>query len=240
MDNKTTLHVFKGKWIHDHPFDYGKDDKLYYKKNPDPIFKKKFNISKKSSIKLSIACLGFYLIKINNQRLNNYELNNDWTDYSKKIYYDTYEIQNLLKIGENEIEVELGNGMYNPSPLRLFGKYNLREKLNSIGDPKFVLDIYYSNDKNNLILKTDSTWITKQGALVTNNLYLGEFLDLSSKRDGWHLVESDTLSQKDKNNFQQSFIPKIKKFKTLSPKRIFHYKNGIIFDFGEVISGFLK
>ena len=38
--------------------------------------------------------------------------------FKKCVYYDVYDVSQFLKIGTNILEVELGNGMYNPAPLK--------------------------------------------------------------------------------------------------------------------------
>jgi alpha-L-rhamnosidase len=50
-----------------------------------------------------------------------------WTDYTKKIYYSEYDVTSLIKNGENCLGVSLGNGFYNPLPLKMWGRINLRK-----------------------------------------------------------------------------------------------------------------
>ena len=51
-----------------------------------------------------------------------------------------YNITDLLYQNNNCIGVILGNGFYNPLPLRMWGNRNLRESLN-VGNPKFICKI---------------------------------------------------------------------------------------------------
>ncbi|TGD24630.1 alpha-L-rhamnosidase [Companilactobacillus suantsaicola] len=227
---------FNGTWIQAPKNDYGLSDKNYYFQNPNPIFRQIFEITNVKKSLLKIASLGYYIVHINGLRVGNFELNSDWSDYSKRIYFDEYDITQLLKKGTNIIEVELGNGMYNPAPLRLFGKYNLRERLPRIGEPKFVLDVL-AEDK--VILRTDQNWSVYSGRLKTNNLYLGEHVDFSKSLSNAKKVISLPLDNVDQENMKRSFIPKIKKLKNVEPVNILTVKNDILIDFGETISGFL-
>jgi len=229
---------FKGYWIQNQTMDYGVDDSQYYKKNPNPIFKRKFQIENIQHSSLKIACLGYYIIHINGHRIGNYELNSDLTDYSKRIYYDIYQIDKYLIKGVNTIEVELGNGLYNPSPLKLFGKYNLRERLSEVGEPRFILNIA-NNGKD--ILVTDEKWNVGQGNITMNNLYLGEYVDYHSKNRLFKPAKVVAVSTNENKSFRRSYIPKITKQKIVAPVKISSIGNdNILIDFGETISGFFK
>jgi hypothetical protein len=47
------------------------------------------------------------------------------------VLYDTYDVTQTVKPGVNALAVELGNGWYNPLPLRMWGRFNLREGVDS-------------------------------------------------------------------------------------------------------------
>lgn len=226
--------VFHGQWIQGINHDYGNEDELYYHNQPNTILYKSFDLDHigKENI-FRIAVLGYYILYINGKRVSKAELNNDWTDYSKCVYFDEYDITHYLCIGNNEIEIELGNGMYNPSPLRLFGKYNLRQRLNEIGEPKAICELLV-DEKNCLV--SDSSWLYKEGCYSFNNLYLGETVDFTKKTDQLFPV---VVSDKE-YHFEKSFIPKVKKFQRVRPVEVKRYKEGLLFDFGTMISGFIS
>lgn len=235
MTNKEEFPNFTGDWIYASRPDYGINDVKYYTSNPNPIFKKEFVSNNNENIYLKIACLGYYIIHINDQRVGNFELNNDWTDFSKRIYFDIYDISKYLQKGSNKIEIELGNGMFNPSPLRLFGKYNLRDELPRIGDPTFVLNLIQNGQ---VLLSTNKKWHCQSGKIKMNNLYLGEHVDYTNINDNETLVEEKPINKQDQNHMVRSFIPKITRHQTVNPKSIINTTDGFIIDFGETISGF--
>ncbi|WP_334340157.1 family 78 glycoside hydrolase catalytic domain [Companilactobacillus sp. HBUAS56275] len=228
---------FVGNWIQAPQMDYGPDDRNYYLQNPNPIFTQTFEITDLNNIKLKIAALGYYIVRINDNRVGNFELNNDWTDFSKRIYYDEYDVTDLIKKGKNEIEVELGNGMYNPVPLRLFGKYNLRQRLARIGEPKFILNLFNNED---LIQLSNKEWLVHQGNITMNNLYLGEHVDFTqSKAKDVSAIEIP-VDKQDQKNMSASFIPKIKRTGIVTPSHVSQVENDVLIDFGETISGFIS
>lgn len=226
--------LFSGQWIQGENYDYGNEDELYYHNHPNTILYKSFNLEHvdKENI-FRIAVLGYYVLSVNGKRVSIAELNNDWTDFTKCVYFDEYDITNYLNIGMNEIEIELGNGMYNPSPLRLFGKYNLRQRLAEIGEPKAICELIV-NQKT--YLSSDSSWLYKPGYYLFNNLYLGEKIDYTMQSTQLFPV----IISNQEYYFEKSFIPKIKKFQVVEPFETKEYHDGLLVDFGKMISGFIS
>jgi alpha-L-rhamnosidase len=235
---------FFGKWI-------SNGEKLeneidYYKDNRNCLIRKKFDVN--SGIKeafLYIVGLGYYNVYINGTKVGKAELNTDWTNYSKCVYYDVYEVSQYLTKGDNVISVELGNGWYNPAPLTLFGKYNLREVLD-IGEPKLIADLRISTNSNEkLIVATDESWETAKGEYLFNNVYLGERFDARLFNETWKEVnsidikwEKAVLTTAPGGKLNASSIEKSKKTKSVEAKGVTINKN-ILIDFGETIEGFI-
>ncbi|MEG0593172.1 MAG: family 78 glycoside hydrolase catalytic domain [Coprobacillus sp.] len=226
--NKYKNWSFQGKWISGIKENY--DNENYYLDHRHTILKKEFDILDKEDVALCIASLGYYIVYINNKRVSDYELNSDWTVYSKRVYYDVLDVSSYIHVGKNEIKIELGNGMYNPSPLRLFGKYNLREKLTEVGQPMILCDLVKKGD---IILTSDETWDIYQGNILFNNLYLGEKVDLNLDET----LIGMALSKELHKEMILSHIPKIRR------KQEVTYKKRIgnqIYDFEEMISGMIN
>lgn len=223
---------FKGCWIKGPDRDYGQDDSLYYQDQRNTVVLKQFSIRDRKQTYLYIATLGYSIIYINGQRITEDELNLVWTQFQKCVYYDVYDVTQFLRIGQNEICIELGNGMYNPSPLKLFGKYNLRERLKEIGEPRVICD--FIQDEN-VILSSDESWQMKEGHFLFNNLYLGERVDL-------HELDSyikPVCIDQTKRVMQLNTIPPVRKKQTVEPKQYILTEEGLVVDFGEMISGFI-
>ena len=52
----------------------------------------------------------------------------------------TYDVTAALQPGNNCLAMLLGNGWYNPLPLLMWGRINIRESL-TVGHPKFILQM---------------------------------------------------------------------------------------------------
>jgi len=184
----------RAQWITDNK-KLPENDSMFYLNNPAPIFRKEFE-SKKSihSAKLIITAAGYYKTTINGTAVGKNLLDPAWTDYSKRIYYSEYDVTTLLNEGDNCLGVSLGNGFYNPLPLRKWGHRNLRTDT-KVGKPTFIakLIINYEDGKSQEIV-SDSSWRYSFGPLVKNSVYLGVVYDANKEIKGWNKSGFDDRS----------------------------------------------
>ena len=79
------------------------------------LLRKEIQIQKKiESAHAYVTGLGFYEFYINGIRVGDHVLAPAKTPYHKQILYDTYDVTDLLKKGQNAFGFHLGNGWYNP------------------------------------------------------------------------------------------------------------------------------
>jgi alpha-L-rhamnosidase len=168
---------WKAQWIGDGKKQFDTDAD-FYQNDPMPLFKKAFKFTKKiESARLYISGLGYYEAYLNDKKIGENMLDPGFTAYKKQVLYTTYDLTDLLKKDQNTLGIMLGNGWYNPLPLRLFGRFNLRD-FQQTGRPvvKAQMLIRYADGSSETIA-TDDTWQTATGALTHNNIYLGETYD---------------------------------------------------------------
>jgi len=117
----------KAQWISDSR-ELPASDSLFYLDNSAPLFRKDFSLkSKIEKATLFITAAGYYKATLNSDPVGKNELDPGWTDFSKRIYYSAYDVTSLVSSGNNCLGVSLGNGFYNPLPLRKWGRRNLRK-----------------------------------------------------------------------------------------------------------------
>lgn len=153
-------------------------DSLMYQDDPAPEFRKEFIVNRPvKSATLYITAAGYYSAAINGTLLDQYRLDPAWTDYKKRVYFSDYDIRSFISKGRNCISVMLGNGFYNPLPLKFWGYLNLRDVL-PVGRPVFIgrIKIVYQNGQIENIM-TDQSWRYKYGPVMRNSVYLGEVYD---------------------------------------------------------------
>lgn len=224
-------------------------DEAFYLDNPAPLFRKEFIVDKEiHSATLSITAAGYYRASMNGNRIGNHYLDPAWTDYGKTIYYSEFDLTADLQHGYNCLGITLGNGFYNPLPLKMWGHRNIRESLPT-GVPVFVaiLRINYNNGQTEEI-KSDDTWKFSSGPTIRNSVYLGEWYDAREEVDGW-----DTIGYDDKNwkqaviakgpggRLQKAFFPPIRITDRIEPVSVMPvFDNAYIVDMGVNFTGLYR
>ncbi len=105
-------------------------DEAFYRTDPAPLFRREFSLAAAPvRARLYVTGLGYYEAVLNGTRVGDRVLDPGWTMYGKRVFYSTYDVTRLLHQGRNCLGVTLGNGWYNPLPLRMWGHLNLREHL---------------------------------------------------------------------------------------------------------------
>lgn len=78
-----------------------------------PMLRRRLDIDKPvASARLYVTAQGFYDFKINGVTVGGDYFNPGWTDYRKRIMYNTYDVTDMFKQGENVLGVTLGSGWY--------------------------------------------------------------------------------------------------------------------------------
>ncbi len=231
---------WKAQWIGDGSKQFTKDED-FYQNDPMPLFKKAFKTTKKiASSRLYISGLGYYEAFLNDRKIGDNVLDPGFTAYKKQVLYTTYDITEMLQNGDNTLGIMLGNGWYNPLPLRLFGKFNLRDhQLTGRPIVKAQVLIRYSDGSFDTF-GTDETWETATGAVIKNNIYLGETYDARleksfSSPNGW---KKASLAQNPTGVLTAQMQPPIRITKIVKPISIKEVgKDTFIVDMGQNFAG---
>ena len=100
---------WKAQWI---TGDYRPKKKERY---PVDCFRKAFSAESVKQARLYISACGEYEARINGERVGDFILAPGSTDYHKRIQYQTYDVTDLIRNGENALTVELADGWYRGS-----------------------------------------------------------------------------------------------------------------------------
>lgn len=236
-----------GEWINDGKPVPEKDED-FYKNDPAPLFRKQFSVTKKiKRARLYISGLGYYDACLNGEKVGDYVLDPGWTDYSKRVLYSTYDVTALLREGQNVIAVMLGNGWYNPLPMKLWGWLNLREHL-TIGRPRLIaqLNIEFTDGTQHSV-KTDESWKVTESQILRNNVYLGEIYDARLEKTGWDKTDFNDSTWSNARLATEPVGPlcaqsqqPIKATSVIKPVKITKPKPGVfIFDMGRNFAGWV-
>lgn len=145
------------------------------------LLRKDFSLdSAVRSARLSITALGAYQALINGRSVApNTLLDPGWTDFHKRVLYQTYDVTALLNSGSNTLGVMLGGGWYS-SPLTWIGfRYTPGPNL-----LRAQLDLTLANGRHETIA-TDGTWLTAPAPITFSEIYGGESYDARLAQPGW-------------------------------------------------------
>jgi alpha-L-rhamnosidase len=155
--------------------------------NGIPLFRTEFNLAKEiRSARLYSSALGVYDVFINGQRVGTPSGNGEmiydefkpgWTDYSKTIFYTTYDVTDLLTQGGNAVGASVSSGWWNGAIAH--GEY---------GSPSlgFIarLRIEYADGSTEDIVTNPETWLSSTDSPVRiGDIYAGETYDARKEKD---------------------------------------------------------
>ena len=224
-------------------------DSIFYLEHPSPLFRKEFKTDKAiKSVLLSITSAGYFKVSINGNGIKENVLDPAWTDFSKRIYYSEYDVTSLIQDGDNCLGVSLGNGFYNPLPMRKWGRRNLREDI-AVGKPVFIakLHISYKNGSSEEIV-TDNSWKFALGPIIKNSVYIGVVYNANNEIDGWDKPgfddkewEAATIGNPPGGKIEKVFFPPVRITQELIPVDISSPEKGVwMVDLGINFTGTYK
>ena len=182
----TTAADWQGaRWIDDGRANPTRDED-FYQPDPAPLMRREFTLSKPVvSARLHVAGLGLCLTSLNGERLADHVLDPPWTAFDKRILFRTHDVTKQLTEGKNCLGLTLGNGWYNPLPLRMWGGRNIRDSV-ALGRPRAIACLVVEHpDGTRTTLTTGPGWTTVAGPTLRNSIYLGEERDARLALPGW-------------------------------------------------------
>lgn len=181
-----------------------KDAKLPYGRFPNSVFKKDSfktkwadvdTLSAKSIILrkgfdtgrkqitdavVYVCGLGHYRLNINGATVGDAEFAPVWSEYDKTVYYNVFDVTDLITAGGNAVSVLLGNGMFN---VQRMGRYSKLQT--SFGPPQMLLrlEINYA-DGTRQVIKSGNDWKYSLSPITFNSIYGGESYDARLEQQG--------------------------------------------------------
>ena len=101
---------WQAKWI---TGNYKVDSKTRY---PIDCFRRRFTVEQPvKKARLYITACGLYEARLGGKRIGDFIMAPGYTDYRKRVQYQTYDVSEMLREGENELIVQLADGWYRGS-----------------------------------------------------------------------------------------------------------------------------
>ncbi len=209
-----------------------------------PLFRKLFTADKAvSNATIYISGLGQYELSINGEKIGNSFLAPGWTNYDKKVLYNTYDITASIKQGANAIGVIVGNGFYNISRERYI------KLAVAYGYPKLIckMVIRYT-DGTTATVVSDPSWKTTPSPITFSSIYGGEDYDANLEKKDWNKSNCNDDAWKQAiavkaptGKLQAEMDNPVKVNEVLHVQHIIKPKDSVyVYDFAQNLSGIIE
>ena len=199
-------------------------------RQPASVLRRRFTADRAEKAVLYITCHGLYEARLNGRRVGDFVLAPGTGDYARRLTVQCYEVSELLREGENELEVTLGDGWYRGS----VGIDGLR---NYYGSDLALLCQLEADGR--VILCSDERWeASQQGPVRENDLQQGECYDARLEEvAGWHGVTVRDFGFENLAPTQSVPILEQERFEG----RLITTPNGeTVIDFGQNLAGYTE
>ena len=131
------------------------------------------------SARLYVSALGLYQCSLNGKRVGADIFTPGWTDYHKRIQYQTYDVTALVQSGANVLGTVLGSGWYSGRIAWTAGK-------NYGPAPRALAQLEIETaDGKRQVVATDGTWQAATGPILSQDLLMGESYDARKELGAW-------------------------------------------------------
>lgn len=156
---------------------------------PAPYLRRAFHLtSNPQKADLLICGLGFYDLFINGERITKGPLAPYFAAPDDILYYDAYDLSDLLNVGENVIGIVLGNGYQNALGASVWDF----EKARGRGAPCAALRLRaFGENEDEFVLESESQFKTSASPITFDDLRYGVYYDARLEQPGWALPGFD-------------------------------------------------
>jgi alpha-L-rhamnosidase len=229
---------WKGRWIRPN---WAEDEA---KSNPSPFLRKTFGVKKKvERARVYATAMGLYELRLNGKRVGDQYFTPGWTSYDFRYQYQTYDVTNLVREGENSFGAILGDGWFR-------GRMTWEFKKNSYGDKLALLAqlVLRYTDGTEEIIATDETWKAATGAILASDIYDGETYDARLEQAGWNQPQFDDKSWSSVTIVPPPDVklvapagPPVKKIEEIRPVKVLTTPAGeTVLDMGQNMVGWIQ
>lgn len=211
---------------------------------PSPFLRKTFTVTKRVRRAYAYAtALGLYELHLNGQRVSNDVFRPGWTDYHKRVYYQMYDVTNMLKPGVNAAGIEVGDGWATGHD------GNGGRDRYGIGRPRVnaQINIAYTDGTSDTVI-TDGSWKAAYGPITEQDLLDGEAYDARQELTGWDQAGFNDASWKpvDKHGVWKAKVeaypgPTVRRVLELKPLKMTQPTPGAyVYDLGQNMVGWAR
>ncbi len=148
--------------------------------SPAPHLRKEFALAKPVvTARLYATALGLYESYLNGARVGDDVLTPGWTDYTKHVQYQVYDVTAMLQPGANALGAILGDGW-------AVGHVAWSGRQRYVDRPRLLAQLILTYlDGSIETIATDDTWKVGVGPILESDMPMGESYDARRELPGW-------------------------------------------------------
>ena len=210
-----------------------------------PMMRKEFSLAKPiHRATVYASALGNFVLHINGRRVGNDYFSPGWTDYNKRVYYNTYDVTDLIgKDGPNVVGAVLGAGWY-------AGAIGWKADRFTYGAaPRLCVQLEVeAADGSIQTVTSDESWKAAWGPYIEGEFLAGETYDARKEIPGWDRAGVDdskwmpvAVTDKIRGKLQAQPSVLVQPTGELKPVKVNEQRPGVfIFDLGQNFAGFAR
>lgn len=223
---ETGIDTWQAKWICG---DYRVNKKRRY---PVDCFRKAFTASHVKKARLYITACGLYEARLNGEKAGNFVLAPGITDYRRRVQYQTYDVTELLREGENVLTVQLADGWYRGST----GAWGIRNQYGTVTKFLAQLELTHADGSVQTVAADESWDWSNDGPIRFADNKDGEIVDARAlpSYGGKARITTHPVPPTASDN-----VP-VTEHERLKPVLITTPSGGRVLDFGQNIAGYVS
>ena len=207
---------------------------------PAKLMKRGFEVADKAVERamLHMTARGVYQAYVNGELVSDALFAPDYTTYDHLLMYQSYDVTELVRSGENVWGVTLADGWYAGRISQQGNGAQYGDRLSILGE----LEVVYADGTSELVC-TDGEWRSTTGKYVYSDIQIGEKQDLrledeswasSADTEGWDEVAEVPAPAAE---LVAQVGPQIRRREVLDAVSAWAEGDSIVIDFGQVIAG---
>jgi alpha-L-rhamnosidase len=197
-----------------------------------------------------VTALGNYELRINGKRVGDQLLAPGYTDYHKRVLYQTYDVTELVRAGQNAVGATLADGWYagRLGPVEWMADFPRRGVYGFDRRLLMQLVIETADGKRQMVVSDGSWKLFEDGPIRSADHFLGETWDESKEQAGWDTAGFDdtqwksvTVDESVKTELTAQKNEPIRITELLKPVALHEPRPGVyVFDMGQNMVGWCR
>lgn len=152
---------------------------------PGSLLRHEFAVSSVKRARLYISGLGYYRAYLNGRKIGERDLAPSDSHFFAHVYYQVYDVSDLVKNGENCLGVELVNGRWRAWPGNTAETYHDR--------PILMARLELTDERGHVTrIVSNEDWRCGQHAIRRHGFWIGELFDSRIYPTGWNTTDFDS------------------------------------------------